>query len=338
MKRAYSALMAVIIMGAVMMIVALTLVNLGGDASELGVIMSNRYYVRNLARACSEKSLRYLRNQEDLDEVESYQARVMMMPSDDTMIWSGQPGWSYGSAPTLALYSGSALLYRFDVAGNLPASSTIDEAKLRLYSVGDQAQEAAIRAYKILPANGAWLEGNNNGTPTTFFEANWNWLDYGSLTAWAGSAGMGTAGTDYYAIPEAGLSLAAASSTAYELDLNTATVASWLNADDNHGLILRTDSDNWFWFASKESSRPNQRPVLDVVYNTDDWLSLAGGIKQERGYCFYENVNQGGGQWLIKTTAISDDLWSLEEVGLTKSTSSPGMVQINSWREVASHD
>ena len=56
MKRAYSALMAVIIMGVVMLIVAVTLVTLGGDSNQLAGVMSNRYYAKNLAKACAEKS------------------------------------------------------------------------------------------------------------------------------------------------------------------------------------------------------------------------------------------------------------------------------------------
>jgi hypothetical protein len=337
MKRAYSALMAVIIMGAVMMIVALTLVTLGGDSAELSVTIADRYYARNLARACSEKALRYLRNQEDLDEIENYQARIQLWPSDDTMIWSGQSGFSYGASTNLALHSNSALLYRFNVASSTPAGAEIQSAKLRLYATADQNSEEEIRAYRILAANGAWLEGNNNGTPTTFFEANWNWLDYGSLSPWAGGAGMNDAGTDYYAIPEATLSLAAVSSTAYELNLNADTVNGWLNDEDNHGLVLKSDTSSWFWFASKEVAQVNKRPVLDLIYKVDAWLSQAGGIEQDDGYCFYQTTNTEGENWLIKTTAISGNLWSFEQLQVLKPTSSPGVIEINSWREVADH-
>jgi hypothetical protein len=335
MKRAYSALMAVIIMGVVMLIVAVTLVTLGGDSNQLAGVISNRYYAKNLAKSCAEKGVTYLRNKASMDANESYKARMIIEASDDTMLSSANPSFNYGAAPAIALYAGSALLYRFNVAGSLPVGASIEAATMKIYSLSEQNSSATIRAYKILPANGAWLEGNNNGTPSSFFDPNWSYLDYGSLTNWAGSLGMSTAGTDYYNIPEVSIADTLTSSTAYSLEISSSTANSWLTAANNQGLVLRSDSNNWLWFATKEATSTNQHPVLDVIYNATKLLSVGGGIKQDYGYCFYETVNTSGENWQIKSTGISKDAWAFNLVDLWQSTSSPSSIAINGWKEVS---
>ena len=336
MKRAYSALMAVIIMGVVMLIVAVTLVTLGGDSNQLAGVMSNRYYAKNLAKACAEKALTFLRNKESLDASQNYKARIIIEPSDDAMISSVNPNLNYGASSAVTLSASSALLYRFDVAGAVPEGAVILSATMRLYALSESSGNETIRAYRILPANAAWLEGNNDGTASSFFDVNWSYLDYGSLTNWAGSPGMSTAATDYYAIPEVSIADKIVSSTAYSLEISSSTVNSWLDPSNNQGLVVRSDAGSELWFATKEAAIVNQRPVLDLVYSVGDLQSAKGGVSQDYGYCFYQNINTSGDNWVVEATGISKDVWSFNRVDLTQPSSTPSVITISSWKEVES--
>jgi len=322
-------------MGVVMLIVAVTLVTLGGDANQLAGVISNRYYAKNLAKSCAEKGVTFLRNKDSLDASQSYKARIIIEPSDDTMITAASPSFNYGAASSLAVSANSALLYRFDVASSVPAGAVIESATMRLYSLSDQSSSATINAYRVLPANAAWLEGNNNGTASSFFDANWSYLDYGSLTSWAGSAGMSSAGTDYYALPEVSIVDTIVSSTAYSLEISSSTVNSWRDPANNQGLILRSDSNAQLWFATKEAVSTNQHPVLDLVYSVSDLQSVKGGVSQGYGYCFYQNINTGGENWSVQATGISKDVWAFNQVDLIQPSSTPSVITIVGWNEVA---
>ena len=330
MKRAYSALMAVIIMGVVMLIVAVTLVTLGGDSNQLAGVMSNRYYAKNLAKACAEKALTFLRNKESLDASQNYKARIIIEPSDDAMISSVNPNLNYGASSAVTLSASSALLYRFDVAGAVPEGAVILSATMRIYALSESSGNETIRAYA------AWLEGNNDGTASSFFDVNWSYLDYGSLTNWAGSPGMSTAATDYYAIPEVSIADKIVSSTAYSLEISSSTVNSWLEPSNNQGLVVRSDAGSELWFATKEAAVVNQRPVLDLVYSVSDLQSAKGGVSQDYGYCFYQNINTSGDNWVVEATGISKDVWSFNRVDLTQPSSTPSVITISSWKEVES--
>jgi len=335
MRPAFSALMSVIVMGAIMLLIGLSLLLLGGDSNQLVDTVSKRYSARNLAKACAEKAVAYIRHKEKMDANLTYQARILLEPKYDTMVYSTNPLYNYGASQSLGLSANSKLLFKFDLASNIPAGATILSGTLKLYSTTAQTNSGTIYAHRILPANAGWLEGTKSGTAAVSTEPNWSYKDYGSMIAWS-SAGLNTSGTDYYAIPDAYQDLPLASSTVYNFNLSSSTLNTWMTDANNAGVLLRTSSAYWTWFATKEATSSYQRPVLDLVYSASQLATVAGGLSEDYGYCFYDAGITSGTNWRVRATGISDDVWSRVLVTLVKSTTTSGFIAISSWNEVSS--
>jgi|GEM_PF-1790733 len=336
MIKAYSALISVIIMGAVMLIVALSLVNLGGDSSRLSHTVSGRYFARNLAKACAEKGVTFIRNKEKSDTVQTYKARILIEPTYDTMLSSVNPTYNYGVSNNLGLYANSLLLYKFNLASNIPAGATILSATLKLYSSADQTNAGTIYAYKIMPANAGWVEGTHGGAAAVSVEPNWQYKDYINMTSWTGGQGLASSGIAYYAVAESSLTMPISTSTIYNFTISSSTANSWMTEANNAGVMLKTSSAYWSWFASKEATASNQHPILDIEYSVAQYTSSGGGLSQDYGYCFYNAQNTTGETWRVNATGLSNDDWSFVQVYLIKSTTTVGAIGISSWQEVAS--
>ncbi len=341
-------------MGVVMLLVATTLVTLGGDSSQLSQTIASRYASRNLAKSCAEKAVAYLRNQDKLAKIENYKARKLIEPEFDTMLSSANPVNNYGAADQMELHKGaivrrvveggvggsdqpteSVLLLKFNLTNSLPAGATILSANLKLYSHAVQTSTGNLSVYKIMPSNKGWVEGNKSGAiQATIGEPSWNYKDSGAQAVWSGQQGMSLAGVDFYAIPESTVSLPIASSTSYLWPISSSTVNAWLNDSTNAGLIIKSDTPYWAWFSTKEAINSFEHPVLDIIYSVDKLNTEAGGISQNNDYCFYEINNVGGNNWLIRSTSIIQDVWSFMQVKLTKPSLSSGAINVRSWQEV----
>lgn len=165
-------------------------------------------------------------------------------------------------------------LLRFNLAA-IPANSTCESAVLYLYKRDtDYNGAGTVNIHSVAAANAAWTEGAQNGTTAASGEPCWNALaadgSGGVTTAWAGSAGLGTEGTDYEAgtigwfAPGSG----DAAGTEYAIALNAERVQGWFGASNtNYGLRLEVASGQTaIRVASSEWPTTGQRPKLVVQY------------------------------------------------------------------------
>jgi hypothetical protein len=90
-------------------------------------------------------------------------------------------------------------IQRWDLTG-IPAGSTCNSASLYLFDHewSNRTANNATNVYEIAAGNANWVEGTGADVPQTGSSC-WNYKAYdpSTPTAWAGSAGLSTAGTDY---------------------------------------------------------------------------------------------------------------------------------------------
>jgi len=93
-------------------------------------------------------------------------------------------------------------IWRWDVSALAGQYASINSITMVLTSDEDDMRgniaEATAELYALTPANSAWIEGTSTGQNAAPGESSYQSLAQGA-TAWAGSAGAGTAGTDYLA-------------------------------------------------------------------------------------------------------------------------------------------
>lgn len=120
---------------------------------------------------------------------------------DDAVLFPGAPNNNYGARTLLSwrVYSGSPLnipLWR--IANSSIPSGTLSQCDFYLRFLSNKPVTTSARyVARVLSANN-WVEGTQNGATETG-SCCWNYLAYdaSSPTSWAGSAGCGTADTDY---------------------------------------------------------------------------------------------------------------------------------------------
>jgi hypothetical protein len=178
-------------------------------------------------------------------------------------------------------------LIRFDLASMAGHYSTINSAKLRLFTEGSPVGADTINVFQVADANADWIEGV--GTSATGYggegaadggAATWNFKvqaaypDEFNGQPWAGGAfnGAGVAGTDYLTPALASFSFdnTIPAGTAIDIDLPVALVQQWINGI-NAGVILRGSEGNGavnriFFFASEYPTDPAKRPCLLIDY------------------------------------------------------------------------
>ncbi len=204
-----------------------------------------------------------------------------------TTLQVGKANATWGPTRSLLLISLSAI----------PASSLCQSAQLTLTNVADTAQtaEVTIKLYVILSGNSGWVEGTGNGAQALAGEPCWNAKAAdgagGVTTAWAGSVGCGTAGTDYNAT-ELGTATIGddVAGTAYVISLTPASIQAWLGSDaTNFGLLLKATIENtngvFAGLTSSDGLTASQRPKATVVTveqarrrNRLWWFGLIGGL------------------------------------------------------------
>ncbi len=227
-------------------------------------------------------------------------ATITFTATEDNTILNGNlVNTNYGSNNPIS--SGTVLtltqrsILRFDVSALDGLYSSIDSITLRLYygddsSTGAGTAEVTTDVHAITAANRAWVEGNST----------WNNLARNS-TPWAGSAGLGTAGTDYdstvLASSTIDLSNRPAAGTAIDFTFTgtnaalTALIDAWMadnvdNSQANPGLLLRDPSPtfdntrNRFTASSTEDANAALHPQLFVNYTVipEPSAALLGGI------------------------------------------------------------
>lgn len=161
----------------------------------------------------------------------------------------------------------------------IPEGSTCNSAILHLFH--DYNAEAGYpftgTAYAITEANGDWVEGTKDIALAGSGEPCWNAKEAdgsgGVTTAWAGSAGCSTSGTDFVAtaVGEVAMNPADAIGTEYQMSLDTDLVETWFGSnDDNFGIVMWAVGNGQIHLGSAESATTGYRPYLVVDYTAPE--------------------------------------------------------------------
>jgi hypothetical protein len=182
--------------------------------------------------------------------------------------------WNHGAAPRWgAQGSSSKELYEFD-ASSIADTATCDSATLYVYKAVQSGTSEAftITLYSIASGNAAWTEGTKSYAAAGSGEPCWNALASdgagGVTTAWAGSAGLSTSGTDYEASSLGSFNgnKNDVAGTEYSTALTPSRVEGWFGATNTNYGLLATLSGNAEDLATSDHATTGYRPKLVVVY------------------------------------------------------------------------
>lgn len=166
----------------------------------------------------------------------------------DTNILSTSATFNFGAYTFLMTGTTRKGLLKFDIS-TIPAVFVITSAVMYLYQVGSGAALAwTVTVYPILVGNAAWIAGTQNAALALAGEPCWNALAAdgagGVTTAWAGGAGMPTAGVDYgVALGTFSGNRSDANGTEYIFSIPIATAQTWISPiNQNYGMLLVTSA------------------------------------------------------------------------------------------------
>src|SRR3990172_7367524 len=192
----------------------------------------------------------------------------------DTYIRSSAPfnARNYGTTVDLLDGSDEKALIEFDCS-SIPATATIETgqaATISLYhSVQSSSVSFTLTFYSIASGNADWPEGTKaNGTGVAG-DCCWDYKDQAaSPTAWAGSAGLSTANTDYESssLGSVNGNRADAVGTEYSTVLTASRIEGWFGVSNtNYGLLI-TCGANLGAIASSDHATAGYRPKLVIDY------------------------------------------------------------------------
>lgn len=195
----------------------------------------------------------------------------------DTLLSAGWPIFNGGAHESADLdpFNPQRFLLRFDLS-SIPSTYQCIDATLYLYR--DQGGEGggicSGSVYSISSANSSWIEGTKNIALASAGEPTWNSLaadgNSGTSVAWAGSAGLSTAGTDYETNSIGNYSFLPSDPTGTEvaITLDPARIKGWFGASNtNYGIILITGGSNNAHVGSSDNATTGYRPKLVVHYS-----------------------------------------------------------------------
>jgi hypothetical protein len=190
----------------------------------------------------------------------------------DTRINSGNPTVNYGIAIAINNAANTRGLIGFDLSA-IPSNATCNSCTFYVYQVTSTAGGAfSVQVHSIASGNAAWIEGTKNGALAGAGEPCWNALaangSGGVTTAWAGSVGLGTSGTDYEATALGTLAGNSndANGTEYSTLLTASRVQGWFGAvNTNYGLRIANALVGGF--GSSDNATAGRRPKLVVDYS-----------------------------------------------------------------------
>ena len=172
-------------------------------------------------------------------------------------------------------------LLRFDLSSltdSLEAGESIQINSASLYFRVTQTKgigTATLSLFEVTTANAEWIEGTNSFFPRYDGSASWDHLAQTSInggTVWAGSAGLGTAGTDYIAsaVASVDVTLGTEADQVFNESISASLVQGWIdNAANNGGLLFdmpdHTEGESTAIYSS-EYSVLSIRPALTIDY------------------------------------------------------------------------
>ena len=172
----------------------------------------------------------------------------------DVHIRSDAPTSNWDGATSLELASTlRKALISFDLS-SIPSDATCDSATYTVYSGGGGLNTHTM--YSISAANSAWTETG----------ATWNTRD--GANNWAGSAGLGTPGTDYEASSlGSGTFNFNPAGTPTNFSLSTTRVKGWFGASNtNYGMLHVSSGGVDFIRSSDYAVDTSLRPKISVAY------------------------------------------------------------------------
>lgn len=191
----------------------------------------------------------------------------------DGLIYLGALYYNYGTLNLIQVYSNPPThvktLIRFDLS-SIPSSAICTAATLKL--TASQNNSAKIyNIHKITDANGDWIEGTKAGATAGIGEPCYQFKKYNSI-AWAGSAGLGTAGIDFVDTVIATTTSITTANNIMEIPFNAdglTVLQSWFGSTTNNGLIFTTSTIGSYTnllFHSGEATTESYRPILSITY------------------------------------------------------------------------
>jgi hypothetical protein len=182
--------------------------------------------------------------------------------AQDTFIFSSLPNNSYDTSSEIQMGLGSRHgLVKFDLT-SIPAGATCTAATLSLWSKNSTAGTQAFDIYMLHANVSDWEE-----------TATWN--DYKTSTAWPGSGGGGTSGTDYEAdaSPPSITYPVSSADTEAQADLLTGSnldadrlAAAFGAGGTNHGFIIGVGAANIRIWHSSNNGTAGYRPKIAIDY------------------------------------------------------------------------
>ena len=200
---------------------------------------------------------------------------VVLTPSlDNTLFESSTGDLSSGVGPrgfvgATGMGAIRRYLVQFDVAGAIPAGSTIDSATLRFRTLQLASQGGPNFFQDVHRVTQAWGEGSSNsgnsgqGAPSTTGDATWiHAVKPGAL--WA------NAGGDFDPLSRGTYNIVLVGQATFGTGAMAADVQDWLvNPATNHGWMLKSSSETpntAVAIASREANDPTQVPTLTIEY------------------------------------------------------------------------
>jgi len=180
---------------------------------------------------------------------------------------------NFGANPALMLgrndatgYGGPLkVLIAFNIS-TIPIHATVSAVSLLLTVAAQVLGSGTVQIYDMAAANSGWVEGTKVAAAETG-SSTWLWK-IASTVAWAGSAGLSTAETDYINTLLASYPWTAPSSGTHTYSLPVSIIAAWQSS--NVGLLLKAASPanaNYIYYRSSDDTTDiTQRPELLVEY------------------------------------------------------------------------
>jgi hypothetical protein len=198
-------------------------------------------------------------------------ATVTLTPVADNSIYSDQPSNSNGAGTEIFTGNNARgqprrALMRFDVAGSVPAGSTINSVSLRLFLVGTASGPSNVSLSRVTASWGeSTSSGRGDGGPAKGGDATWTFRAYNS-SFWS------LAGGDFASTTSASTMVngSGQSYTFASTPKLVSDVQGWLSAPTgNFGWILignESVTKIAKAFSSRESTVASQRPALTITY------------------------------------------------------------------------
>ncbi len=197
-------------------------------------------------------------------------------PSKDNTLYESATGFSSNGAGDSLFVGATGTggirrgLLAFDVAGNIPAGSTVSSVSLTLYMSRTISGAQPVELHRVVAD---WGEGTSNasgnegaGAPATTGDATWRHRFF-NTTFWT------TEGGDFSPTVSAVRSVASVGSYTWGTSPQLVTdVQGWLNnPSSNFGWVLigsEAASQTAKRFGSRENPMPSARPVLTINYTS----------------------------------------------------------------------